>query len=76
MITKTSTPLFEGFSTSMLSTILLVLNLKIVHRLNNVFMDELLSLLLLLKGNKMLTIIYEALKSIKELGLSYNSIHT
>jgi hypothetical protein len=24
----------------------------------------------------MLTIIYEALKSIKELGLSYNSIHT
>jgi len=42
-------------------------------------MDELFSLLrkkLLPKGNKMPTTTYEALKLIKELGLSYDSIHT
>ncbi len=55
----------------MLSTMLLLLNLKIVHGLTNVFMDELLSLLqkkLLPKRNKMPTATYKALKLIKELG--------
>ncbi len=67
MITKASTPLFEGSSMNMLSTMLL--NLKIVHGVNNVFMDELFSLLkmeLLPKGNNMPSTIYEALKLIKE----------
>jgi len=45
MIIKTSTSLFEGSSTSMLSTMLLLLNLKTVDGLSNVFMDELFSLL-------------------------------
>ncbi len=79
IITKASTPLLEGSSINMLSAMLLLLNLKIVHGLSNVFMDELFSLLrkkLLPKGNKMPTTTYEALKLIKELGLSYDSIHT
>ncbi len=42
---KASTPLFEGFSTSMLSALLMLLNLKTVHGVSNSFMDELLVLL-------------------------------
>jgi hypothetical protein len=45
MITKTSTPLFQGSSTSPLSAMLLLLNLKTIHGLSNVFMDDLFSLL-------------------------------
>jgi hypothetical protein len=41
MITKASTPLFEGSSTNML----LLLNLKTIDGLSNVFMDELFSFL-------------------------------
>lgn len=62
----------------MLLTILLFFNLKIVHSMNNVFMDKIFSLLrkeLLLKENKMPTTSYEVLKLIKSLDLSYDSIH-
>jgi hypothetical protein len=45
MITKDSTRLYEGSSTSMLATMLLLLNLKIVHGVSNVFMDEVFFLL-------------------------------
>ncbi len=44
MMTKASTPLNEGSSTSILLAILL-LNLRVVHGVSNVFMDELFSLL-------------------------------
>jgi hypothetical protein len=74
MIIKTSTPLYEGSSTSMLAAMLLLLNLRTVHGVNNVFMDEFFSLLrkeLLPKGNKMLVNTYEAFKLIKTFGLSY-----
>jgi hypothetical protein len=77
-ISKASTPLFQGSSTSMLLTILLFLNLKIMHLVSNVFMDEIFSLLktkLLPKENKMLATFYEVFKMIKSLGLSYDSIH-
>ncbi len=78
MITKALTPLYEGSSTNMLATMLLLLNLRIVHRVNDVFMDELFSLLckeLLPKGNKMPINTYEAFKLIKTLGLNYDLIH-
>jgi hypothetical protein len=76
IITKASTPLYEGLSTNMLATMLL-LNLKIVHGVSNVLIDELFSLLqeLLPKGNKMSTTSYETLKLIKTLGSNYDSIH-
>ncbi len=45
LISKASTPLFEGSFTSILSTILLLLNLKIVHYTSNIFMDEFFFLL-------------------------------
>jgi hypothetical protein len=50
-----------------------LLNLKTVHRVSNVFMDELFSLLrtkLLPKGNKILVTTYKALELIKGLGLN------
>ncbi len=45
MLAKASTPLYESFTTNILSTILFLLNLRIVHGVNNVFMNELFSLL-------------------------------
>ncbi len=78
MLTKASTPLYEGSSTSMLSTTSLLLTLKTIHGISNSFMDELFSLLLkelLPKGNRMLVTTYEALKIIKVLILSYDLIH-
>jgi hypothetical protein len=77
MITKASTPLYESSFINMLAAMLLLLNLKTIHGVNNVFMDELFSFLrkeLLPKGNKMPNT-YEAFKSIKTLGLNYDSIH-
>ncbi len=77
LLAKASIPLYEGFSTSMLVTILLLLNLRTMHGVSNVLMDELFSLLrkeLLPKMNKMPTTLYEAFKLIKALGLSYDSI--
>jgi hypothetical protein len=77
-IMKASTPLYEGFSTSMLTAMLLLLNLRTMHVVNNASMDELFSLLqkrLLPKDNKMPTSTYEAIKLIKAIGLSYDSIH-
>jgi hypothetical protein len=77
MITKTSSPLFEGSSTSMLSTMLL-LNLKIIHGVNNILMDALFSLLkikLLPKRTRCQPKLMKPLKLIKQLGLNYDSIH-
>lgn len=57
---------------------LLLLNLRIIHLVGNVLMDELLSLLcleLLQKGNKMLATTYEAFILVKTCGLSSDSIH-
>jgi hypothetical protein len=79
MIIKASTPLFEGYSISMLFAMLMLLNLKAIHGLSNVFIDELFSLLwkeLVPKGNTMLVTTYESFKLIKEFGLSYDSIHS
>jgi hypothetical protein len=78
MLAKALTLLYEGSTTNMLSTILLLLNLRIVHGVSNVFMNELLSFLhleLLPKVNKMSAITYKALKLVKTLGLNYDSIH-
>jgi hypothetical protein len=77
MLAKASTPLYESFTTNILSTILFLLNLRIVHGVNNVFMNELFSLLHLElpKVNKMSATTYEALKLVKTLGLNYDSIH-
>jgi len=78
LISKASTPLFQGSSPSMLLAILLCLNMKTMYLVSNAFMDELFSLLrkkLLPKENKLIATSYEAFKLIKSLGLSYDSIH-
>jgi hypothetical protein len=79
MIIKASTSLFEGYFARMLFAMLMLLNLKVICGLSNVSMDELFSLLqkkLLLKGNTVLVTTYKSFKLIKELGLSYDSIHS
>jgi hypothetical protein len=61
LLAKASIPLYEGSSTSILVTILLLLNLRTMHGVSSVFMDKLLSLLrkeLLPKGSKMPTPLY------------------
>jgi hypothetical protein len=40
LLAKASTPLYESSSTSILATILLLLNLKTLHGVSSVFMDE------------------------------------
>lgn len=62
---KASTPCYESALAIMLSTMLLLLNLKVVRGVSNAFMDKLFSLLqkkLLPNGNKMPTTTYEASK--------------
>jgi hypothetical protein len=62
----------------MLLVMLLLLNLRTLYLINNVFINDLLVLLqkeLLTKDNKMLTIVCKALMRIKVLGLNYDSIH-
>jgi hypothetical protein len=62
----------------MLSAILLLFDLKTVHAIANIFINEFFSLLrneLLPKGDKMPTTNYEACKIIKTFGLIYESIH-
>jgi hypothetical protein len=44
ILEKVSIPLFEGSSTSMLLALLLLFNLRIIHGVNNSFMDELFAL--------------------------------
>lgn len=62
----------------MLLVMLLLLNLRTLYVVSNVFINDILVLLqkeLLTKDNKMLAIVYEALMLIKVLGLNYDSIH-
>jgi hypothetical protein len=78
LISKASTPLFEGSSTSILSIILVLLNSRTMHYVSNVSMDEFFLLLrkeLLPKINKMPKSSYEANKLIKSLGLNNDSFH-
>ncbi len=70
--------LYEGCPTNCLATILLLLNLCSTHGVNNMFVDELFSLLkldLFPKDNTFPKSLYEARTIVKRLGLSYNSIH-
>lgn len=75
---KTTSPLYERSSCNMLLTMLLLLNLNMMHGIMSTFMDEFFSLLrneLLPKNNKLSTASYEACKIIKSFGLTYTSIH-
>lgn len=78
MLTKASTFLYEGSSTSMLLALLFLLSLRTIHGFDNSFMDELFPLLqkeLLPKGNKLPATTCEVAKTIKVFRLSYESIH-
>jgi hypothetical protein len=70
--------LFPGSQLSCLSTTLLLLNCCRTHGCSTTFIDELFKLLsksVLPTANSLPTSEYTASKKLKELGLSYNSIH-
>jgi hypothetical protein len=78
MFQEARTPLYEGCSTSCLTTSLLLLNLITTHGVNNTFANELFTLLrcdLFLKDNTLPKSMYQSKKVVWRLGLSYNSIH-
>jgi hypothetical protein len=78
MFKEAQTPLYEGCPNSCLATILLLLNLCNTHGINNMFADELFSLLrldLFPKDNTLPKSLYEVNTIVKRLGLNYNLIH-
>jgi hypothetical protein len=78
MFQEACTPLFEGCPTNCLTAILLLLNLMIVHGLNNAFANEFFSFIgidLLPKGNNLPKSMYHVKRVIQWLSLGYKSIH-
>ena len=75
---QATTPVYPASKTSIVSATIIIMNMCFVFRVSNKFTNELFRFLsadLLPEGNKMPTNHYKARKSIKRLGLTYNSIH-
>ena len=73
-----NTPLYPGSKVKLLHAVLLILNTCTVHGTTNGHVDELLTLLsedILEPGNLLPKSRYEAKKFLKNLGLTYDSIH-
>ncbi len=78
MFQEAHTPLYQGCSTIRLATILLLLNLITTHGVNNTFLNKIFTLLrieLFPKDNTLPKSMYQVKRVVRELGLSYNSIH-
>ncbi len=75
---QATTPLYPMSRTSVVSATIIIMNMCTVFRVSNKFTDELfryLSTDLLPRGNKLPGTHYEARKSIRKLGLNYNTVH-
>jgi hypothetical protein len=75
---EATTPVFSGSKTSVVSATIIIMNMCSVFRVSNTFTDELFRFLsgdLLPMPNKLPKTHYEARKSIRRLGLTYNNIH-
>ena len=78
LYTQATTPVYPGSKISIVSATIIIMNMCSVFRVSNKFTNELFrffSVDLLPTRNKMQTNHYEARKSIRRLGLTYNSIH-
>jgi hypothetical protein len=77
LYTQTSIPVYNGSSVSMISTIVVILNMCTTHGTSNIFQEELLKYLstcLFSAGNMLLSSFDQAKSTVRKLGLSYNII--
>jgi len=75
---QATTPLYANAKTSVVSAIIVIMNMCVVFRVSNKFTDELLRYLsedMLPEGNKLPKTHYAARKTIRRLGLEYHNIH-
>ena len=78
LYTEATTPVYAGSKTSVVSATIIIMNMCSVFRVSNTFTDELFRFLsgdLLPMPNKLPKTHYDARKSIRRLGLTYNNIH-
>jgi hypothetical protein len=76
---QAGTPVWGNSTTSVISATIVLMNMAVIHRCSNAFMDELfryLSTSLLPGNNKLPRGHYEAKKLIRKLELAYDVIHT
>jgi len=70
--------IYSDMNVSIISATIVLVNMVVIHRVSNTYMDKLLKYLsiVLLPANNMLpSNHYEAKKLIRKLGLNYNIIH-
>jgi hypothetical protein len=70
-------PLYEGANVSLISAIIVLVNMAVIHNVTNAYMSKLLHNLgsvLLPQGNRLPRKHYDAKEVIKKLGLNYNII--
>jgi hypothetical protein len=78
MYRQASQPVYAGKSVSIISAVIVIINMAVIHGVNNTYVDELLSYLstvLLPTGNQLPSTHYEAKKLIRKLGMNYDIIH-
>ena len=77
LMAQSTRPLYNGYTTSQLVTILLVLNCFVLFGVSNSFALEMLKLIheILPLGNTLPISFYEANKSLKQMGLNFMSFH-
>jgi hypothetical protein len=78
MYRQASQPVYGGKNVSIVSAIIVIINMSVIHGVSNVFVDELLtflSMILLPEGNCLPSTHYEAKKLIRRLGMNYDIIH-
>ena len=77
VIEESNIPLYKGSQIKLLVALLLLFNFFTVFGLSNICADEILNVItkLLQKGNKLPKSHWEGNKFLRNLGLSYNSIH-
>jgi hypothetical protein len=66
-------PVYEGKNVSIVSAIIVIINMSVIHGVSNAFVDELLTYLstvLLPEGNCLPSTHYEAQKMIRKLGMN------
>jgi hypothetical protein len=71
-------PVHEAVNVSIVSATIVLINMTVIHRVSNAYMDELLkyvSTILLPCGNRLPRSYNEAKKLVRRLGLNYNIIH-
>jgi hypothetical protein len=75
---QASQPMYSGNTVSIVSAVIVIINMAVIHGISNTYVDELLTYLstvLLPSGNQLPGTHYEARKLIRKLGMNYEIIH-